>query len=121
MNIFLDSSSLINKIRSKEHFDSNNNYLINPIVYTEVLYGVLYLKKTEKSLGEFLAKNNVGMVKVGKKTASIYTKAKLDLNKKGTPIADNDLLIAASCLEYGLTLETLNLKHFKRVPKLKIK
>jgi len=49
----------------------------------------------------------------------IYTNLKLTLNKKGFPLADNDLLVAASCLEYDLSLYTLNLKHFGRIQDLK--
>ena len=36
------------------------------------------------------------------------------LRRQGTPIADMDLLIAATALEHGLTLVTRNLRHYQR-------
>ena len=42
------------------------------------------------------------------------------LEKKGTPIGPNNMLIAAHALELNLILVTANIKEFSRVPELKI-
>ena len=42
------------------------------------------------------------------------------LRKRGQPVADFDLVIAATALHHGLTLLTFNLRHFERIPDLKL-
>lgn len=49
-----------------------------------------------------------------------YAKIRDVLQKKGTPIGANDLLIAANALSLNLTLVTANIKEFERVPDLKV-
>ena len=49
-----------------------------------------------------------------------YGKLRNYLARKGTPIGPNDMLIAAHALETGLTLVTVNLKEFARVPGLNV-
>lgn len=120
MNIFVDSSYLIEVLGNRKALDSSCNYFINPIVYSEVLYGLLYIKKTEEAFKKFLSLNNIDLLVIDQLTSSIYTNLKLDLFKKGKPLPDNDLLIAATCLEYSIPLLTLNKKHFKRIDKLNL-
>lgn len=43
-----------------------------------------------------------------------------DLRQRGQLIPDLDLLIAATALEHNLTLATRNLRHFQRIPDLRI-
>lgn len=52
--------------------------------------------------------------------AKAYGKIRRELEKRGTPIGNNDLWIAAHALTLNLTLVTNNTKEFKRVAKLKI-
>ena len=52
--------------------------------------------------------------------ARIYGSVRAELEKKGTPIGSNDMLIAAIALAHGATLVTLNDSEFKRVPGLRI-
>ena len=49
-----------------------------------------------------------------------YAKIRDLLQKKGTLIGANDLLIAAHALSLNLTLVTANVKEFERVPNLKV-
>lgn len=42
------------------------------------------------------------------------------LEKAGTPIGPNDLMIAAIALQHDLTLVTANIREFERVPDLKV-
>ena len=50
-------------------------------------------------------------------TADAYARLRLLLKRNGTPVPENDLWIAALCLEYGLPLATDD-AHFKSVPGL---
>ncbi len=115
MSTLLDSSVIIDLIKGRVKLKSNEKYYINPIVYSEVLYGLLYANKSEKSLEEFFDELGIEVLIIGTNTAIIHSRIKLDLNKKGQPLPDNDLLVAATCLEHNLQLFTLNLKHFNRI------
>lgn len=49
-----------------------------------------------------------------------YAKIRTALEKKGTPIGAMDLLIATHALSRGCTLVSNNLKHFSKVPQLRV-
>lgn len=49
-----------------------------------------------------------------------YADIRVALERAGTPIGSNDLLIAAHARSCGLTLVTHNLREFERVPGLKV-
>jgi len=49
-----------------------------------------------------------------------YCKIRFDLEKKGTPIGPNDLLIAATVTAHHGTLVTHNTQEFSRIPHLKL-
>jgi predicted nucleic acid-binding protein len=53
-------------------------------------------------------------------TARVFGQIQAHLEDKGRPLADPDLLIAATAIFHGLELVTGNLKHFQRVPGLTI-
>jgi len=52
--------------------------------------------------------------------AEIFGRLKADLEGKGSPLDDFDLIIATSALSHNLTLVTNNEKHFKRIEGLKL-
>jgi tRNA(fMet)-specific endonuclease VapC len=47
-----------------------------------------------------------------------YAQIRLQLEKNGTPIGPNDLLIAAQALSLGMVMVTANFEEFSRVPEL---
>jgi tRNA(fMet)-specific endonuclease VapC len=49
-----------------------------------------------------------------------YADLRLTLERAGTPIGPNDMLIAAHALSLGATLVTANLREFRRVPGLSV-
>lgn len=53
-------------------------------------------------------------------TAKHFGLISFELEKLGKPLADADLQIAATAIQHDLTLITGNLKHFSRIPNLKI-
>ncbi|MEE8410190.1 MAG: PIN domain-containing protein [Myxococcota bacterium] len=53
-------------------------------------------------------------------TAKIYGRVRAELEATGQGLADADLQIAATALHHGLHLVTGNLRHFDRVPGLRI-
>jgi predicted nucleic acid-binding protein len=53
-------------------------------------------------------------------TARLYGQVRAQLEAAGRPLADADLQITATALLHDLELVTGNVKHFKRVPGLRI-
>lgn len=49
-----------------------------------------------------------------------FAETRAYLRRRGEGIADLDLLIAATALHHDLTLLTFNLRHFARIPDLRI-
>lgn len=47
-------------------------------------------------------------------TARVYANVRHRLKTEGTPVPENDIWIAAVCLQHGLTLLTLD-RHFDRI------
>ncbi len=121
MTKVLDSNILIKALKGKLDLEKYEGSYINPIVYAEVLYGILYIGKTMDEFDDFLETFQLEILPIGKETAEIFTKLKLELNKKGQPLPDNDLLIASSALEHDLALVTENKKHFERIKGLTLK
>jgi tRNA(fMet)-specific endonuclease VapC len=52
--------------------------------------------------------------------ARAYGQVRAQLEKSGRPLADADLQIAATALVHGLEVVTGNVRHFKRVPGLRV-
>ena len=52
--------------------------------------------------------------------ARMYGQVRAQLESAGRPLADADLQIAATAIRHDLELVTGNVKHFKRVPGLRI-
>jgi tRNA(fMet)-specific endonuclease VapC len=52
--------------------------------------------------------------------ARLHAQVKAELTARGTPIGPHDLWLAATCLAYGLTMVTANLREFQRVPGLRV-
>jgi predicted nucleic acid-binding protein len=53
--------------------------------------------------------------------ARVYGRLAADLADQGQPLADADLQIAATALHHGLELVTGNIRHFRRIPDLRIR
>jgi tRNA(fMet)-specific endonuclease VapC len=49
-----------------------------------------------------------------------FAQERANLRRRGTPLADFDLLIAATALTYDLTFVTRNIRHFERIGSLKL-
>jgi tRNA(fMet)-specific endonuclease VapC len=50
----------------------------------------------------------------------LFGRIKAELHRDGNPLADSDLLIAATALAEDMTLVTNNTRHFARVPLLRL-
>src|SRR4051794_36865415 len=73
--------------------------------------------KNERQLAEFLESPRVSVIDVDDDTAARYAAIYHGLRAAGTPIPANDLWIAASAMQHGLRVVTLD-AHFQRVPQI---
>ena len=71
-------------------------------------------KYNRQELEKFINSPRVNFINTDIDTADFYAQIFNSLKKKGSPIPSNDIWIAASALQHGLALFTLD-KHFKYV------
>ena len=94
--------------------------IIPPIVYYEVKCGLLFSGATTKAIAFDTLCHELG---VGEMSVPIWNEAArryADLRKRGRPIEDADLFIAAFCIVIGCTLVTNNEKHFDGIDGIQI-
>jgi len=94
---------------------------IPSVVKAELLYGANKSNRREdllKKIEAFLS--NFEIEEFDGNMAYHYAEIRADLDKKGTIIGPNDLIIAATVLQKGGTLVTNNVKEFERVEGLRI-
>ncbi len=92
---------------------------ISVITYGEVLDGALYSRERIENVQKWRAfVSGVDVVDVTMAIADIWADLRGALRSKGNLIADNDLLIAATAIRFGLTVVSGNVRHFGRVPGL---
>lgn len=75
--------------------------------------------KNLAELREFLAASVVVVDSVTEDTAGHYAALKRFLKEQGTPIPENDIWIAASAYEHGVTLLTSD-RHFEKLPQVRV-
>jgi tRNA(fMet)-specific endonuclease VapC len=94
---------------------------VSIITKAELYYGSAKSQTPERSREkqvEFLKTTQT--VLFDEQSALIYGDIRAYLDKQGTPIGSNDLLIASISLAYDLILVTHNTREFNRVPNLKL-
>jgi tRNA(fMet)-specific endonuclease VapC len=91
---------------------------LTPVVIGELLYGFAgggLERRNRDLLREFLDAERVDVLAIDEETAERHALIRGYLRRQGVPIPANDLWIAASAAQHGLTLLTLD-SHFKSVP-----
>lgn len=121
----LDNSIVIKVFKQDKtialHLDSFGEVYLTSIVLGELNYGAYASADPERHLeqiNEFL--QNCKMIYPDNDTANIYGKTKAALKKKGKPIPENDIWIAAVSIQYNLPSYTTD-KHFLDIQGLILK
>ena len=94
--------------------------VIPEMTRAELLYGCL---KSERPVENLAAVDRIlapfRRIAFGGEAAEHYAAIRSDLERRGTPIGPNDLVIAATALAAGAILVTNNVAEFQRVDGLK--
>jgi predicted nucleic acid-binding protein len=93
---------------------------VNPIILGELLSGFFHGTQELQNLKimeKFLDSPRCSVLPIIKDTARRYAHIHNALRKAGTPVPTNDLWIAATAMEHGLTVVTLD-RHFARIPQI---
>ena len=96
---------------------------LNSVIYGETHSGYQAgsaRQRNEQALADFVQSARVGILSISPETSLRYAQLWLHLRKAGRPIPDNDLWIAATAWEHGLTLLTLD-RHFLNLPQILVK
>ena len=90
------------------------------INYAELMYG-LKQRDNKKYLPTVeMIFDNIKIYDFDKKSASIFSTLKSDMQTKGIVVADMDLMIASIALANGEKLISNNLKHFSKIANLEL-
>lgn len=124
MDILLDSDVLIDYLSGKDNIiktfaQSNRKLSISIISWIEVKYGLREPKKMQL-FQKFFEDLQLTIIPIDLKVAEFFLNIKMNLENNKTPLADFDILIAATALANNIQLATRNIKHFCRIPKLKL-
>lgn len=94
---------------------------LSVVALAELYEGVYYSRdpeESERKLNDFL--DSVSIVGLDEETARIFGRERGRLRRAGEIIGDMDRMIAATALQYDLTLLSNNRRHFDRVDGLRI-
>jgi len=94
---------------------------LSVITEAELLYGVRLAgsgKNLQRDVDDFLRRLDVLMWDSA--AAAEYAQIRGDLEGRGAPIGNMDLMIAAHARSLGATLVTNNERHFRRVAQLRV-
>lgn len=121
MRILLDTSAYSAFMRGrqeiKEALQLADSIAVNPIVLGELQAGFRHGRHSEKNrntLRQFLSSPRVHVVSMDEETAERYAVILNGLWMIGRPIPTNELWIAASAMQYGLTILTTD-AHFTHI------
>ena len=91
------------------------------IAIGELYYGALYSTRIEKNISDIRKiSSSYNVLLVDEAITLVYGSIKSILRKKGKPIPENDIWIAAIAQQHKLTIITRD-KHFKEIDTIKVK
>lgn len=128
MQFMLDTNMVIYIIKHKpasvlERFQEHDpsEFCISAITLAEMQNGISKSSRPEKNQFALLSfLSNIAVLPFDDKAAVEYGDIRADLERKGTPIGANDMLIAAHARALGFTVVTNNIKEFIRIRGLKL-
>ena len=94
---------------------------LSVISLAELYEGAYYSRDPEASLRQLtIFLYDISVLEINDEICKVFGQQRGYLRQHGLMVGDFDLLIAATCLYYDLTLLTNNRRHFQRVENFKI-
>ncbi|MBI2865755.1 MAG: type II toxin-antitoxin system VapC family toxin [Chloroflexi bacterium] len=92
------------------------------ITVGEMVYGAYRNPRREHFLRQLAERvwPNVRVLSFNRSAGETYGRLRAELEQAGTPLGEPDLRIAAIALTHDLTVVTGNVRHFARVPGLRV-
>jgi tRNA(fMet)-specific endonuclease VapC len=92
------------------------------ITVGELVYGAYKSNRPEYFIEKLkeLVWPNVQIIPFNEGSATVYGKLRAEMEKRGTPLTEPDLRIAAIAMHEGLIVVTGNTRHFSKIPGLAI-
>jgi len=123
----LDRDTIIYNLKGDERIQQalrihfHDPLKISIITLMELYYGAYKSKQIDANLAKVKAiEQSFEIIPNAQESAEIFARLKVALEIKGTRLDDFDLLIASCALTHNLILVTNNLKHFQRIPGLRL-
>jgi len=107
-------SGVVQSIRQSEEIS------LNPVILGETLAGFRKgnrQRRNEEALERFLSSPRVNVVEINAETSERYAIILDSLRRAATPVASNDIWIAASAMQFGFRLVTL-VTDFQRISQI---
>lgn len=128
MKYLLDTNTIIRhlngrapNVQTKVRATPSTDLATSAVVIAELRYGSAKSLNPAKALAaQDLFLNFIGFVPFDRLAAEAYGTIRATLERQGTPIGANDLLIAATALAHNLILVTHNTREFGRIAGLTI-
>lgn len=106
------------KVRSV--LQTSEAIFLNPVVIGELMSGFISGKRASHNREEldiFLSSPRVRTISIDQETSDRYAAIVYTLRTQGTPLPTNDIWIAASAMQYGLKILTLD-DHYLNIPQV---
>jgi len=128
MTFLLDTNTCIKylngksqNIRQRLEASQPQDIVLCSVVKAELFYGAMKSANPQKNLAKLQPLvSRFASLPFDDEAAEVYGRIRADLEKLGTPIGPNDLLIAAIGLANDVTVVTHNTREFSRVAGLKL-
>ena len=94
---------------------------VSIVTYGEVFHGAYGFPNPQEHLKSFRGfLSAFAVLGLDDPTMELFAQNRHRLQRQGNAIPDLDLLVSATALRHDLTLMTRNLRHFSRIPDLKL-
>lgn len=106
----------------KEAIQLADEIVVNPVVLGELVGGFLGGTRVEENrllLHKFLESDRVRVAPIDAETSERYALIHAWSRRQGKPIPSNDVWIAATAMQHGLTLVTTD-AHFAHLPQIAV-
>lgn len=124
VRVAVDTNRLSDLFRGDAALSDQLNYCdevwLPLIVVGEIqagFHGGTHLHRNHRTLVAFLQRPTAGVLLPDEETANHYARLFVQMKRAGKPLPDNDLWIAALCLQHNIALISRD-RHFDRIPQL---